>query len=125
MHPPFAKLDNLTPNMMGLGTNRTAHGKLRCYGSECRGLIPIAAHIVEEVLGEVNDEVVQTVRQATLRLASLYLKTSDGAPLAEDSRRLAVLWVALERRRPNEFHIEPKLHLMQAWITHRSTKQGD
>ena len=110
--PPFAKLDNLTPAMVGLGK---AHAKLRCYGSECRGLIPVAEDMAEELLADNNDEVVQAVLRTTRELASLYRKASAGAHLADSRRRAATLWVALESALPGEFHIKPKLHLMQEW----------
>ena len=106
--------------MIGLGKT---HAKLRCYGSECRGLIPVAEDMAEEILSENNDEVAQAVLRMTRELASLYRKASEGAPLVESSRRVAALWVALERVLPEEFHIKPKLHVMQEWSNAQTNKR--
>lgn len=109
VYPPFAKLDNLTLNM--LSPNAPA-AKLRCYGSESRGLIPVAQHLAEEMLNPA-DPVEQTVRKATADLAGCCRAASVGAPTADCSRRFATLWVALERHLPETFRIKPKLHFMQ------------
>ena len=116
IYPPFAKLDTLTPLMLSPGK---PSAKLRCYGSECRGLIPVASHLAEELLSDVEPRE-QTIRQATLELHSCYKSASTGEPthvgvaaLAEHCRKLCTLWVALEAVDPACFRIKPKMHLFQ------------
>ena len=108
-YPPFAKLDTLTVQMLRV----SGPPKLRCYGSECRGLIPIARHLAEEMLA-TNNELELTIQQATFQLHSCYATVStDGAALAEHSRKFCTLWVSLEQVMPGSFHVKPKMHLFQ------------
>ena len=109
VYPPFAKLDNLTLNMLSPAARAP---KLRCYGSESRGLIPVARHLAEELLDQA-DPLEQAVHQATIELALCCRAAATGAHTAAHSRRFAGLYAALENRAPESFRIKPKLHFMQ------------
>ena len=113
MYPPrFNKLDNLTSNMLSPNARSP---KLRCYGSEANGLVPVARHLAEELL--VGDDVMAgTIKQATLNLCACYDALSSRAPadqLSDNCRKFCTLWVALEEHEPEIFRIKPKMHLMQ------------
>ena len=108
MYPPFAKLDNLTLAML---SPQKPSAKLRCYGSECHGLIPVARHMAEELLSG-SGGVEQTVRQATFELAVCCDAESKNLPMADHSRRFVTLWVALEAAMSQSFRIKPKLHFL-------------
>ena len=89
--------------------------KLKCYGAEAHGLIPVVTHMAHQYLDD-NDVVELTVKQATLALKACYAGLSEGqdaATMASNCRNFCTLVVALEARRPGEFRVKPKLHQFQ------------
>ena len=91
--------------------------KLKSYGAETRGLIPVMKDLVLELLHEA-DPVEQCVKQTSLHLATCYDCLSSSAPfaadrMAENCRRFCTLYVGLAARLPRVFHVKPKLHLFQ------------
>ena len=80
IYPCESKLDNLTRNMLSPNARCP---KLKCYGAEARGLIPIARQLANELLCDA-EPIQAAVRQATLELASCYDCLSSGEPRAEE-----------------------------------------
>jgi hypothetical protein len=89
--------------------------KLRAKGAELRALVPFAAELAEALL-DATQPVELTMVMLGRELRDLYSHMQNFAParLAEASRRVAKLWVALEARSPEPlWRIKPKLHLAQ------------
>ena len=89
--------------------------KLTCYGSEARGLVPIARHLAMEYLSD-DDVLEHTVKQTTLELCACYDCLSFSQPvesLALHSQRFCTLFAALETQHPDRFRTKPKLHQFQ------------
>ena len=110
-YPTEARLGNLTEAMLS-PTARSA--KLRAHGAECRALVPIAGHLVRELVAD-DASVDGTVRQTMASLEACYSCLSaraDATNLGVHCRRFCTLWVALERLDVG-FHIKPKTHLFQ------------
>ena len=112
--PPQARLDDFSRNILGM--NKTCP-KMKCYGKECQGLVPVLQAMVRERLNEA-DPVQQTVLQATESLALCYTyarqrtdEASEG--LRAQCRRFCTLWVALERLDATAWHCKPKMHMFQ------------
>ena len=117
---PFdSKIDVLTANMLS-PTSPTP--KMKCYGAECRGLVPVVRQLSEGLL-DPADATDRSVKAATDSLASCYCCLSQHAPSAEERlathrRKFCALKVALEARRPDIFRAKPKLHLFQELCEH-------
>ncbi len=114
VYPPGAKLDTLTRNML---SPDKPSPKLKSYGAETRGLVPIAVHLANEMLAD-DDMMELSVKQATRDLAACYDCLSHDAPFAADrlcehSRRFMTMLVALEVQSPEIFRVKPKHHLFQ------------
>ena len=112
VHPPAARLDQLTDKMLNRGSPST---KLRCYGMEVRCLIPVAKDPAQEYLREA-DLVEQAIRQGTLELSACndcLSRSAPGGELATRSRKFATLLVSLEVHLPGVFRVKPKLHFFQ------------
>ena len=111
--PPKAKLDNLTPNMLRLGA---AAPKLKAYGEEAKGLVPVMLHVARELL-DAHDPIQGTVLHITEELQQCYAcvfgPDRAAADLPGHCRRMATLWVTLERLLPEHFRVKPKLHMFQ------------
>ena len=114
MHPCESRLDSLTLNMLRL---TALVPKPKSYGAECRGLIPIALQLAEELLTDA-DVMEQTVKQCTRHLAACYDCLAVAAPFAADRlkyncRRFVTLVITMMEHRPDIFRAKPKLHLFQ------------
>ena len=111
-HPPVARLDTLTVNML---SPTGASPKLKCYAVEGRSIIPIATDLCRALLNP-EDPLEQAVATAMEALNGCYecLSSTEVAThkLPDTSCRFASLYVALADRCP-PFRIKPKLHLFQ------------
>ena len=72
-YPTETKLDNLTNKML---SPDAPSPKLRAHAAECRGLIPIVAHIAREVLS-ATDQIEATILDTTNELEACYNCLSD------------------------------------------------
>ena len=112
--PCDSQLEDLTLNMLSPNARSP---KLRGYGAECRGLVPIARRMASEMLADA-DGIGAAVREATSHLHACYEALSAhavdaSARLAEHCRKFCTLWVDLESTMPEIFRIKPKMHLFQ------------
>ena len=111
--PGVDKLDDLTGSM--LWAKRQRAPKLKATAAECRGLIPIAAHLAETLLTD-PDSTGLAVKQATRELHACYQCLAPGpcsGSLADHSRRFCSIWVAVADKQPDIFRVKPKMHLFQ------------
>ena len=107
-----SKLDDLYPTM--LKATKDQAPKLKCNAAECRGFMPIAHRMAQDLLSR-DDPFELTVLTATEHLLGCYQclsRTQDEATLARHSRRFCTLWVSLEEVHGG-FRIKPKMHLFQ------------
>lgn len=109
--------DGLTVLM--IRKNGTTPPKLRGKAAEVRGLVPFGHQAAQELLSDL-DLVEATVKQCAAHLLACYncLSAASFQPdlLADHSRRLCLLWVALEAATPDDntiWRVKPKLHLFQ------------
>ena len=115
-HPGLpGHLDNLTVSMIKRAGKSP---KLKCYGAECRGLIRFAPIASSRWLDRTNPFELAVIHLCET-LDACYQCLSHGEIfardlLAERSRRLAALWVAIEARSEEPFwRVKPKLHQFQ------------
>jgi hypothetical protein len=111
---PDSQLDNLNPRMIWAVGKPP---KLRGKGAEIRHLVPFAASAARRLLDDAQP-MEQAAKAAAGMLAVCYdmlnSERFEAGQLANASRRLALLLVALERRAaPPDWRIKPKLHLLQ------------
>ena len=91
--------------------------KLRGKAAEIRGIVPFIEQVAYRYLGDTPVET--AAKRAAKELNAMYSCLSGDAPFAADrlanhSRRLASLWVGLERASDAPaWRVKPKLHLMQ------------
>ena len=114
VYPGLACLDNLTVRMIKPEGARAA--KMKCYGAETKGLLPVVHHLVREML--CDDGVDGSIKVGTEHLFACYQCLSATTPfaadrLAEQCNRFAALYVALERVTDGAFRTKPKLHIFQ------------
>ena len=109
--------NNLTLKM--IRKSASVPPKLRGRAAEVRGLVPFAAQVAQELLSDA-DPVESTAKQCASHLLACYncLAAASYCPdqLADHSRRLCLLWVALEAATPEDhtiWRVKPKLHLFQ------------
>jgi hypothetical protein len=120
---PESRLDDLRPSMLGPAGKPP---KLRAKAAEARFLVPFAKEAAERLLAQeargllpqVAHVQEATARQAACHLAACYdcLSQATYSPeaLRENSRKFALLYVALERATPHPaWRVKPKLHLFQ------------
>jgi hypothetical protein len=109
-----SRLDNLTLSMLGKAGKPP---KLRAKGAEARFLVPYALEATQRLLAQ-DHPVEGAARQLVAHLAACYdclsSATFNAAVLRENSRKFALLFVALEARsEPPAWKVKPKLHLFQ------------
>ena len=91
--------------------------KLRGKAAEIRGIVPFVEQVAYRHLGDTPVET--AAKRAAQELSAMYSCLSESAPFAADrmanhSRRLASLWVGLERASDAPaWRVKPKMHLMQ------------
>ena len=115
--PGETMYDNMTLTM--IRKSPAVPPKLRGRAAEVRGLAPFAAQVAQELLSDA-DLVESTAKQCASHLLACYNCLSavsfDPDQLASHSRRLCLLWVALEAATPEDhtlWRVKPKLHLFQ------------
>ena len=92
--------------------------KLRGKAAEVRGAVPFVKAVAERYLTS-DDEVERAARRIAQELAAMYECLSSQQAFAADllaqrSRRVCSLWVALERVSPApRWRVKPKMHLLQ------------
>ena len=111
---PSSCFDNLTPRMIWQPNHPP---KLRGKGAEVRYLVPWARETAERLLDD-GEPMEQTAKQVCVLLSGCYDALRSDAfkreVLAERSRKMRVLLVALESAAPfPEWRVKPKLHLFQ------------
>ena len=94
-----------------------ASPKLKAYGEEAKGLVPVMDSIAREMLTQ-DDQVTLAVLQVTKELRACYgcvfgPDRGDARDLGTHCRRLCTLWVNLELQQEHRFAVKPKLHLFQ------------
>ena len=111
-----SKLDWLTPGMLNIG--KKPPPKLNCKAAEARALVPFALWLCNKWL--INDDITETaMKKCAGHLQGCYTcltrATFDHLILKEESRKLCILLVALEKASPNNrlWRVMPKLHLFQ------------
>lgn len=108
-----SKLDQLTPLML-----KPAKGfpHLRGKGAEVRALIPWAQIMAQRLLSDAVP-LENTAKAAMAHLHACYNCLShanfDSNVLQVNSRKFALLYVALEEMHPERWHVVPKLHMFQ------------
>ena len=90
--------------------------KLKGYGAEVRGLVPVALHLARELLDDGN-VTESTVKRTIVELAACHsclTETERFSPdrLADHSRRFETLYVELESRAPLAFRVKPAQQLI-------------
>lgn len=110
-----SRLDNLTVSMLKKEASRSP--KLRAKAAEARALVPFAHETALELLS-ADHPLESTAIQCITHLAQCYRCLSvplfNPAVLEEHSRKLCLLWVALEEYTADDsWRIKPKLHLFQ------------
>ena len=110
-YPGPACLDNTTVRMIKPEGARAA--KMKCYGSETRGLLPVVHHLVREMLGDDG-----SMKVGTEHLSACYPCLSATTPfaadrLAEHCNRFAALYVALEHVTDGVSRTKPELQMFQ------------
>ena len=80
VYPGPACVDNLTVRMIKPEGARAA--KMKCYGAETRGLLPVVHHLVREML--CDDGVDGSIQVGTEHLSASYQCLSANTPFAAD-----------------------------------------
>lgn len=111
---PSSCFDNMTPRMIWQPNQPP---KLRGKGAEVRYLVPWAKQAAERLLDD-DRGMEAAAKQVCVLLSGCYdalrTDTFDTSVLAERSRKMCLLLVALESVAPfPEWRIKPKLHLFQ------------
>ena len=88
--------------------------KMKRYGAEARGLLPLVHHLVREMWCDDDG----SIEVGTDHLSACYQCSSATTPfaadrLAEHCHRFAALHVALKRVTDGVFRTKPKLHMFQ------------
>jgi hypothetical protein len=115
-NPCDSRYDNISVSM--LREQATNPPKLRGRADEVRGLVPFAHQIAQELLSDLDPKE-STVKQCAVHLLACYSCLSaasfDSEVIAERTRKLCLLWVALEAAAPEPrlWRVKPKLHLFQ------------
>lgn len=111
-----SRLDNLTPTMI---CKAKSTPKLRAKGAEARALIPFANEAAIKFL-DAAKPAEQAMLQAAQHLTNCYdcLSADHWNPevMKQNSRKFALLVVALEKFNPLVWRVKPKLHLMQELV---------
>ena len=110
---PDARIDAITESML---KGSSGHGKLKGHATEVRCMVPVGVDVARQAL-DPADPVQMTILAAMDLLHDCYQGLSRGEPEAraarpEKSRRFCALFIALSVQ-TEEFHVRPKLHLMQ------------
>lgn len=106
------RLDNLTLKML---KKKKGSPKLRAKAAEARALVPFAVYLANKYLEDSPEEV--TVKNMAVHLEACYCMLSEDAYnsdlMKENSRKFALLYVAMEALIPSIWRVKPKLHLFQ------------